>query len=115
MNLKVDYPFIKTIFFNIIGEKFINTSDVNAYIRIFTQFDFALFNQIQQLLPERIDDVTGLLIDPNALERSKQTLTKRPGVERNDHDMLLPETSPTSSGIYLTGTFDFILNKPASH
>ena len=109
---KVDYPLLKQFSLNY-WKKFINTSDINAYIRIFTQFDFALFNQIQQLLPERIDDVTGLLIDPNALERSKQTLTKRPGVERNDHDMLLPETVPTSSGIY-GPAFDFILNKPLS-
>jgi len=83
---EINYPLLKQFSLNY-WKKFINTSDINAYIRIFSQFDFALFNQIQQLLPERVDDVSGLLIEPNALERSKQSLTKRPGVERNDYDM----------------------------
>ena len=109
---EINYPSLKQ-FSQHYWRKFINTSDVNAYIRIFTQFDFALFNQIQQLLPERVDDVSGLLIEPNALERSKQTLTKRPGVERNDHDMSLPETSPTSSAIFLT-EHNFNIIKPVS-
>lgn len=109
---KIDYPLLKQFSLNY-WKKFTNTSDVNAYIRIFSQFDFALFNQIQQLMPERVDDVSGLLIEPNVLERSKNTLTKRPGVERNDHDMLLRDMSPTSSA-EKGPQFDFNINQPIS-
>ena len=39
---KIDYPLLKQ-FSEHYWKKFINTSDINAYIRIFSQFDFALF------------------------------------------------------------------------
>ena len=39
-------------------------------MRIFSQFDFGLFHQIKQLLPERVDEAMGLIIEPNALERT---------------------------------------------
>ena len=96
---KNEYPLLKQ-FSHKYWKKFTNASDINSYIRIFSQFDFALFNQIKQLLAERIDEATGLLIEPNALERSKVILTKRPSVERPMYDMHLPEPSPTASGIY---------------
>ena len=62
-------------------KKYSDKNDINAFMRIFSQFDFALFRQIKQLIPERIDEAMGLLVEPNALERSKYRLTKRPIVE----------------------------------
>ena len=59
-------------------KKFSDKNDINAYMRIFSQFDFALFHQIKQLLPERVDEAMGLLVEPHALERAKVRLTKRP-------------------------------------
>lgn len=94
-----DYPLLNQLSHGY-WKKFTNTSDINSYIRIFSQYDFALFHQIKQLLAERIDEATGLLIEPHALERNKQLITKRPSVERPMYDMILPEISPTASMDY---------------
>jgi hypothetical protein len=76
-------------------KKFSDRNDINAYIRIFSQFDFSLFNQIKQLLPERVDAVLGLLIEPHALERVKVQITKRPEITNPQYELLL--SSPVSS------------------
>ena len=39
-------------------------------------FDFALFEQIKQLIPERVDESMGLIVEPNALERAKVRLNQ---------------------------------------
>ena len=79
-------------------KKFSNRNDVNAYIRIFSQFDFSLFNQIKQLLPERADYVYGLLIEPHALERAKVSTYRGISYEKEMYDMYLSSsiTSLTS-------------------
>jgi hypothetical protein len=79
-------------------KKFTNSSDANSYIRIFSQYDFALFNQIRQLLPERVDEVTGILVEPNVLERSKVIISKPIKVENPQYDMNVPSVPPTASG-----------------
>lgn len=79
-------------------KKFTNASDANSYIRIFSQYDFALFNQIRQLLPERVDEVTGILVEPNVLERSKVIISKPIKVENPQYDMNVPSVPPTASG-----------------
>tara|TARA_Y100000593_G_scaffold78830_1_gene146493 strand:- start:303 stop:4505 length:4203 start_codon:yes stop_codon:yes gene_type:complete len=66
-------------------KKYSDKNDINAYMRIFSQFDFALFKQMKQLLPERVDEAMGLLIEPHALERAKVRLTKRPVQEPLHH------------------------------
>jgi hypothetical protein len=96
---KNDYPLLKN-FSEEYWKKYLNKSDINSYIRIFSQFDFALFKQIQQLLAERIDEVTGLLIEPHALERSKQKLISRPSITNPQYNFSLSET-PTSSMEFL--------------
>jgi hypothetical protein len=62
-------------------KKFDQRNDLNAFIRIFSQFDFGIFSQFRQTIPERVDEVFGLLIEPNALERSKVRITERPTFE----------------------------------
>lgn len=79
-------------------KKFANKNDVNAFIRIFSQFDFSLFNQIRQLLPERVDEAMGILVEPHALERAKEILTKRPDVTNPQFEGILPEPSRAVSG-----------------
>jgi hypothetical protein len=54
-------------------KKYSQNNDMNAYIKIFTLFDMSFFQQLLQLLPARTDKLTGLLIQPNILERSKDT------------------------------------------
>jgi len=79
-------------------KKYSDRNDINAYLRIFSQFDFALFNQIEQLLPERVDNVMGLLIEPHALERAKVKLTNRPSLESLHYDGIVPEPIKVVSG-----------------
>ena len=79
-------------------KKFSDRNDINAYIRIFSQFDFSLFNQIKQLLPERADYVYGLLVEPHALERVKMPIYKGIGVEDDTYEIVMPTTSPTTAG-----------------
>ena len=78
--------------------KFDDGSDVNAFNRIFSQFDFSIFNQIKQTLPERVDEATGLLIEPNILERSKVTITKPIKVDEPFYDAFVQQIQPTASG-----------------
>jgi hypothetical protein len=61
-------------------KKYTNTNNINEYIRVFTLFDLSFFKQLEQILPARADKMTGLLIQPNLLERNKQSLL--PTVQR---------------------------------
>jgi hypothetical protein len=81
-------------------KKFTNNSDINSFNRIFSQFDFSLFNQIKQTLPERVDEATGLLIEPNILERSKVQITRQPVVENPQYEVLITQQQPTWSADY---------------
>ena len=57
-------------------KKYENRNDFNAYISIISQFDFSVFEQIRQTLPARTNEILGLVIEPNVLERSKVTAIK---------------------------------------
>jgi hypothetical protein len=82
-------------------KKYADKNDINAYIKIFTLFDLSFFKQLEQLLPARADKLTGILIQPNILERSKDTIV--PQIKRFDstYYSLITETHPTASGDYL--------------
>jgi hypothetical protein len=82
-------------------KKYSQRNDINAYIEIFSLFDLSFFKQLDQLLPARANKLTGLLIQPNLLERSKDTIL--PKIERfnNTYNTKLPEVVPTSSADYL--------------
>lgn len=82
-------------------KKFTNASDINSYNRIFSQFDFSIFNQIKQTLPERVDEATGLLIEPNAIERNKVQITKPIGVDNPQYDVVITQQEPTWSADYI--------------
>ena len=59
-------------------KKYTRQNDINAYIRVFSLFDFSLFKQIAQLLPARVDLAKGLLVEPHALERAKVKVMNQP-------------------------------------
>jgi len=59
-------------------KKYSRQNDINAYIRIFSLYDFSLFSQIKQLIPARTEVATGLIIEPHALERSKVKIYNQP-------------------------------------
>ena len=89
-------------------KKYATRNDMNAYIEIFSLFDLSFFKQLEQLLPARANKLTGLLIQPNLLERSKDTIL--PKIKRfdNTYNTTLPGVVPTSSADYLeyNGVFD---------
>ena len=81
-------------------KKYTDRNDINAYIRVFSQFDFSLFDSIRQTLPDRTDEVMGLIVEPHALERVKVVPFKKPEQEPLHYDGFLNGMSPTSSGEY---------------
>lgn len=52
-------------------KKYPNKNDFTAYIRLISKFDFSVFDQIRQTLPLRTNEILGVVIEPNVLERSK--------------------------------------------
>ena len=92
-------------------KKYTDKNDINSYIKIFTLFDLSFFKQLEQLLPARVDRLTGILIQPNLLERSKDTIL--PGVSYSDLVLdvtLRNQLLPTSSADYLNITSDTNIN-----
>ena len=79
-------------------KKYSDKNDINAYLRIFSQFDYSLFNQIKQLLPERVDEAMGLLVEPHALERAKVALTKKPVITNPQYDGRIEDPVKEVSG-----------------
>jgi hypothetical protein len=78
--------------------KYEQRNDINSYIKIFTLFDLSFFKQLNQVLPARVDKTTGVLIQPNILERSKDTIL--PTIKRFDstYGVVLDEFNPVTTG-----------------
>jgi hypothetical protein len=75
---------------------------------MFTLFDLSFFKQLEQLLPARAQKLTGILVQPNIFERSKDTIL--PKINRFDstYNSTIVDSAPTASGEYsfLQGTTD---------
>lgn len=70
-NVKKDeYPKLKW-FASEYWKKYKNKNDINSYINLISIYDFSIFDQIRQTLPARVQEILGLVIEPNILERSK--------------------------------------------
>ena len=82
-------------------KKYAEANDINAYIKIFTLYDLSFFRQLEQLLPARVDKLTGILIQPNILERSKDVALPKLSYEDNVYNVTLEAVPPTASGDYL--------------
>ena len=89
-------------------KKFDNKPDINAYIKVFSLFDFSLFTQIKQLIPVRATAATGLLIEPNILERSKVRVMERIGISNPQHEQRinLAVAAMTASTLPLDAVID---------
>ena len=83
-------------------KKYTDRNDINAFMRIFAQFDFALFESIRQMLPDRADEAMGLIVEPHILERAKVVPFKKPEQSPHHYETLLTGLAPSSSGAYLT-------------
>ena len=57
-------------------QKYPNKNDFTAYIRLISAFDFSVFDQIRQTLPARVNEILGVVVEPNVLERSKVRVMK---------------------------------------
>jgi len=82
-------------------KKYETRNDINAYIKMFSLFDLSFFKQLEQLLPARVNKMTGVLIQPNILERNKQTIV--PKILREDvaYSTLIQNNDVSASGDYL--------------
>jgi hypothetical protein len=89
-------------------KKYETRNDINAYIRMFTLFDLSFFKQLEQVLPARANKMTGVLIQPNILERNKQTILPVVTRENAAYSTIIDQTTIVASGDYLqfTGSVD---------
>ena len=84
-------------------KKYAQSNDINAYISIFALYDLSFFQQLNQLLPARVDRLTGVLVQPNLLERSKDTLLPTVTRELFTYEA---EIDLTNDGAIVTGEYD---------
>lgn len=82
-------------------KKYVDKNDINAYIKIFTLFDLSFFRQLEQLLPARTDKLTGILIQPNILERNKASILPNIQPFNNTYNVVISQVQPTASADYL--------------
>ena len=67
---KDEYPSLKK-FAREYWKKYTTRNDFTAYLRLVSIFDFSVFDQIRQTLPLRTNDILGVVVEPNILERSR--------------------------------------------
>jgi len=67
---KDEYPSLKK-FAREYWKKYTTRNDFTAYLRLVSLFDFSVFDQIRQTLPLRTNEILGVVIEPNILERSR--------------------------------------------
>jgi hypothetical protein len=68
---------------------------------MFGLFDLSFFKQLEQLLPARVEKLTGIVIQPNILERNKSSVL--PPIAREDETKyaLVENSAVTASGEHL--------------
>jgi hypothetical protein len=83
-------------------KKYTQKNDINAFIRILSVYDYSFFEQIKQLVPGRADLISGILIEPNILERSKVCISKPPRVTNPQWDKTIKIYEKDPVGEYPT-------------
>lgn len=78
------YPAL-TSFSSNYWKKYTNKNDFEAYFRSLQDYDFTLFEYIKRLVPLRTNLVSGLVIEPNVLERSKVRAVGKPSLQNLYH------------------------------
>lgn len=76
-------------------QKYPNKNDFTAYIKLISIFDFSVFDQIRQTLPARVNEILGLVIEPNVLERSKARIVK--GISGESPEKVVKRSNEISS------------------
>ena len=83
-------------------KKYTEKNDINAFIKIFTLFDLSFFKQLEQLLPARADLLSGVLIQPNILERNKEKILPDLKFIDSAYTTIITDIPPTASSAYVT-------------
>jgi hypothetical protein len=96
-----EYPRLKQ-FAREYWKKYTNRNDFTAYLRMVSIFDFSLFDQIRQTLPVRSNEILGLVIEPNILERSKVKTSRDFG--GLGPDRYVRDTSEISASAVIVGS-----------
>jgi hypothetical protein len=89
-------------------KKYNNKNDFEAYFRALQIYDLSIFRQIKKFVPARANLISGILVEPNLLERSKARIVR---------NIVLEEASvfkPTAGGSTYaeTGTTLSAINNP---
>lgn len=78
-----EYPSLKLLAAEY-WKKYQNKNDFTAYIDLIAKFDFSVFDQIRQVLPLRVNEILGLVVEPNILERSKVKALREFSAEKSE-------------------------------
>jgi hypothetical protein len=95
--------FLLNEFSNEYWKKYENRNDFNAYINLIAKFDLSVFEQIAQTLPARTNELLGLVLEPNVLERTKTLPVKKISGET---DNFVKKTTPISKDADVISTYD---------
>ena len=102
-------------------KKYTNKNDFNTYFRALQIYDLSVFRQIKKFVPARANLISGIVVEPNLLERNKANWVKTPVVENlaiggevgitSDYTVLsgivneLPDAIIANVGNNLTGSY----------
>lgn len=83
-------------------KKYNGKNDFEAYFRALQSYDFTLFTYIKRLLPQRANVISGLVLEPNVLERSKVRMIRRPIVTDELYNANITNTdiNPAVAGVF---------------
>lgn len=84
-------------------KKFTDKTKIEDYFKALAIYDFTLFKYIKQLLPARSNTITGLVVEPTLLERSKVIFYKKPVIDDSVQDVIL-----YPSDYELNANYDYI-------
>lgn len=82
-------------------QKYQQINNLNSFIRLLSLYDYTFFEQTKQLAPGRADLITGILVEPTVLERSKVQVTRRPTIENLYHEDYINLNMSSGSGEYV--------------
>lgn len=94
-------------------KKYENRNDFEAYFRALQIYDFTLFKYIKRLLPQRVNAITGIVVEPNVLERSKVKLLNKPTIEDLTNNAIVDAKNTTTiSSEYLVLEAETLNTRP---
>ncbi len=82
-------------------QKYTQVNNLNSFIRLLSLYDYTFFEQTKQVAPGRADLITGILVEPTILERSKVQISRRPTVTNPQYEDYIDLNLASGSGEYL--------------